>query len=153
MQKRIKSCAFFGNQKVEITNEIYYQVWACIDFFINDGCRNFYFTGQGVFDAVCNEIVCQMKKKYPEFDLKRVYCHAYEQFFCEKPPQLNRAYYDKAVYLLPSFYKDASSLNLVMLKDCEYLIFCTPPKMKCESTKIYEYAKKKKDKEIFNVIE
>ena len=96
---KAKNCAILGCKFGDISNDVYQKAWRVIKQAINNGCRVFYFTGKGIFDSVCNEIVTKIKNEYLELEIERVYCFLYERCLWNRLPFVDRTRYDRAVYL------------------------------------------------------
>ena len=62
-----KICSCFGHSEIEITEQLRSDVKTKIeDMIVNDNYRIFYLGGFGVFDALCHQVVSELKQKYPD---------------------------------------------------------------------------------------
>ena len=120
------------------------------------GCRTFYFGGYGAFDDLCREIVTTISKENPKLDIKRIYCVSQERYLRKRVRYFNREDYDDIIYLLPSFegwYKSIYFRNCAMIDQSDLVIFYAENKEGSGAYKAYQYAKKKKDKQVINLWE
>ena len=120
------------------------------------GCRIFYFGGYGTFDDLCREIVTRISKENPKLDIKRIYCVSQERYLRKRVRYFNREDYDEIIYLLPSFegwYKSIYFRNCAMIDQSDLVIFYAENKEGSGAYKAYQYAKKKKDKQVVNLWE
>lgn len=78
-----KSCAFIGHRKIDETVDLKIRLQNLIEGLIADGFDTFSFGSKSDFDALCHEIVTDLRKKYPY--IKRVaYPVATENALLEK---------------------------------------------------------------------
>ena len=56
-----KICSFFGHRDVTVTQELYEATFHAIVHSLKNGCRIFYFKGNGKFDDLCYRIVTMIK--------------------------------------------------------------------------------------------
>lgn len=120
------------------------------------GCRTFYFGGYGTFDDLCREIVTRISKENPKLDIKRIYCVSQERYLRKRVRYFNREDYDEIIYLLPSFegwYKSIYFRNCAMIDQSDLVIFYAENREGSGAYKAYQYAKKKKDKQVVNLWE
>ncbi len=151
-----KICSFFGHRDVNITKQLYAMTTAEIMRALELGCRTFYFGGYGAFDDLCHEIVTKMMDETPALKIKRTYCVSQERYLRKSVPYFNRESYDEIIYLIPSFegwYKSIYFRNCAMIDKSDLIIFYAEKKETSGAYKAYQYAKKKKDKQIINLWE
>lgn len=89
----MKSCAFFGHRDYayDAARE---KIQNLIVGLIEAGVTEFYSGDRGKFDAVCREIVCSLKQKYPQITLTLVLSYHPQEGFVTPPA------FDGSVYLL-----------------------------------------------------
>ena len=151
-----KICSFFGHRDIDITDRLYAITFAEITRAIKLGCRTFYFGGFGAFDDLCREIVTKIKDESPALKIKRIYCVPQERYLYKSVRYFNREDYDEIIYLMPSFegwYKSIYFRNCAMIDNSAFIIFYAKSQENSGAYKAYKYAKKKKDKQIINLLE
>ena len=154
MEKMI--CSFFGHRDVDVTERLYAMTEIEIMRAVELGCRIFYFGGYGTFDDLCREIVTRISKENPKLDIKRIYCVSQERYLRKRVRYFNREDYDEIIYLLPSFegwYKSIYFRNCAMIDQSDLVIFYAENREGSGAYKAYQYAKKKKDKQVVNLWE
>ena len=151
-----KICSFFGHRDVNITSELYATTTAEILKSVDFGCRVFYFGGYGDFDDLCYRIVTKIKEENPLLLLKRVYCVSQERYLRKSTRYFRREDYDEIIYLVPSFegwYKSIYFRNCAMIDKSDIVVFYAEERENSGAFKAYQYAKKKKDKRVVNLLE
>ena len=149
-------CSFFGHRDVDVTERLYEMTKIEIMRAVELGCRTFYFGGYGVFDDLCREIVTSISKENPKLDIKRIYCVSQERYLRKRVRYFNREDYDDIIYLTPSFegwYKSIYFRNCAMIDQSDLVIFYAENREGSGAYKAYQYAKKKKDKQVVNLWE
>ena len=149
-----KICSFFGHRSIEITDELYARLTAEIIHSVDFGCRVFYFGGYGDFDDLCYRIVTEIKEKYPQYGISRVYCVSQERYLWKKVRYFDRTAYDEVIYLQPCFegwYKSIYFRNCAMIDASDSVIFYAEERENSGAYKAYQYAKKTKEKQIVNL--
>ena len=149
-----KVCSFFGHRDVEITEELSNAVNNLILQCIQAGCQIFYFGGFGDFDALCYKIVTKLKTENPTWDIARIYCVTQERYLRKNSPHFRREDYDDVQFLIPAFegwYKSIYYRNCAMIDASDFVIFYAENREDSGAYKAYKYAKRKKDKQIFNL--
>lgn len=149
-----KICSFFGHRTVDAKENIIELIKTEIYKAIEFGCTTFFFGGYGEFDDLCYQVLTEVIRERPEFNLKRKYCVSQERFLCKKTPYFNREDYDDVVYLVPSFdgwYKSIYFRNCAMIDNSDYVVFYAEEKKDSGAYKALKYAKKQKDKIIVNI--
>ena len=152
--KESKICSFFGHRDIEITDELKATTTAEILKSVDLGCRIFYFGGYGDFDELCYQIVSEIKEKNPFLNIQRIYCVAQERYLYKNSRYFHRENYENVIYLPPSFdgwYKSIYFRNCAMIDNSDFVIFYAEQRENSGAYKAYQYAKKKKDKYIFNL--
>ncbi len=149
-----KICSFFGHREVNITDELknltYNEILKAIEF----GCNIFYFGGYSNFDFLCLDLVNEIRKTNPNFNITTVYCVPQERYLRKKSPYFYKGDYDEVIYLTPSFdgwYKSIYFRNLAMIDASSYVIFYVEERENSGAYKTYKYALKQKDKIIKNL--
>ena len=149
-----KICSFFGHRDILITDRLYAMTAAKITRAVEHGYRVFYFGGYGAFDALCHKIVTKIKDDKKDFEIKRIYCVSQERYLRKKVRYFNREDYEDIIYLVPSFegwYKSIYFRNCAMIDQSDLIIFYAEDREDSGAYKAYQYAKKKKDKQILNL--
>ena len=149
-----KICSFFGHSEICVTDSLYQAVEKELSRLITQGYRTFYFGGFGQFDALCYQIVTKIKIENPSLSIKRVFCVWQERYLSKKSPHFKREDYDEIIYLPPAFdgwYKSIYFRNCAMIDASDCILFYAQEREDSGAYKAYKYAKKKKDKTIFNL--
>ena len=100
----IKSCSFFGHSKLNEKDNLEKMLFNEIErLIVEKGFNLFYFGGFGEFDALCYQVVSQLKSKYTH--IKRVFCLIDEKQknFSKRPKWLQKEVYEDFVYFHLSF--------------------------------------------------
>ena len=166
-----KVCCFIGHRQIKKSTELRENLITLIEvLIINKKVDNFFFGSKSKFDDYCYEIVTELKEKYPH--IKRVYVrsayqdipdwyenslleHYEDTYFPEHMAKAGRASYvernqemiNKSDFCI--FYYDENYLP-PRRKNSRRDLFDYQPK---SGTGVaYEYAMKKKDKQIFNIL-
>ena len=153
MMKEEKICSFFGHRSIELTDALCAALRAEILRAIDFGCRVFYFGGYGEFDALCHQIVTEIREKHPDYGIRRIYCVPQERDLRRVSGYFGREDYEEIVYLMPSFdgwYKSIYFRNCAMIDESDRIIFYVEKRQRSGAYKAYEYAKAKK-KQIVNL--
>ena len=151
-----KICSFFGHRDVNITEQLYANVYTEISKTVDLGYRTFYFGGYGDFDDLCHKIITNIMDENPELNIKRIYCVAQEKYLRKNVRYFKRENYEDVIYLTPAFegwYKSIYFRNCAMIDESEFVIFYCEHKEDSGAYKAYKYAKTKKDKQIVNLWE
>ena len=161
----LNSCCFFGHRKVtdskQIKNKAYIEAEELI---INKGISIFLFGSKSEFDALCYEVITELKEKYPH--IKRIYARAEFQHINDSYKNMLLNAYEDTYY--PNSIENSGKAayverNREMIDKSEYCVVYYDSKYepqrrrKCKQdlsdyqpksgTKIaYEYAVKKKKK-------
>ena len=146
--------SFFGHREIDASDELVISTRQEIQRVISLGCRTFYFGGYGEFDALCYNIVTQIKKDSPELDIKRVYCVARECYLRKNVRYFNRENYEEVIYLPPKFdgwYKSIYYRNLAIIDRSDHIIFYAENREGSGAYKAYKYAEQKKHANIVNL--
>ena len=150
-----KICTFFGHRKIDTTEKLRNTVKHEILNAINCGCRVFYFGGYGEFDALCFNTVTDIKKEYPHFVLKLIYCVPRENQLRKRTRYFTPESFDDVVYLQPRFegwYKSIYFRNCAMVDESSYIIFYTEERNDSGAYKTYKYAHRQaKSKTVVNL--
>lgn len=165
-----KACCFIGHRKIEKTTELRDRLSDAIEDLIKSkNVSQFFFGSKSQFDDFCYKIVSELKEKFPH--IKRVYVRSafhhipdwYENSLLEHyedtyfPEHMEKA--GKASYV---------ERNQEMINKSDYCIFYydekyLPPRRKNSRRDLfdyqpksgtgvaYEYAMKKKDKQVLNI--
>ncbi len=149
-----KICAFFGHRDVNVTDELYATTAAAICEAVDFGCRIFYFGGFGDFDDLCYQIVTGLKESRPNLCIRRIYCVSQERYLRKPVRYFKRENYDDVIYLCPSFdgwYKSIYFRNCAMIDESDVVIFYAEARENSGAYKAFQYAKRKKGKQITNL--
>lgn len=165
-----KGCCFIGHRKIAKSSELREKIFNAIEnIIVNENVINFFFGSKSEFNDYCYEIVTELKEKYPQ--IKRIYVRsAYEHipdwyengllehyedtYFTEHMSKAGKASYvernqemiNKSNFCI--FYYDENYLP-PRRKNSRRDLFDYQPK---SGTGVaYEFAMKKKDKQVFNV--
>ena len=155
MEKK-KICSFFGHSDLVGAPDLHSFARQKIIDAIEFGCRIFYFGGFGEFDALCYKIVTELKNSNPELALKRVYCVTQEQYLRNNTPLLKKEDYDEITCLTPTFDGWETSIyfrNCAIIDESDVVIFYAEERENSGAYKTYQYAQKKKDKKIINLLQ
>jgi len=60
-----RSCCFFGHREIEIMDELVTRLRAEIESLIQNGVTRFLFGSRSEFDALCHNVVTELKQTYP----------------------------------------------------------------------------------------
>ena len=151
-----KICSVFGHRDVEVTKELYMATTDAIERALDFGCRVFYFGGYGDFDELCYQIVSDIQTKRPALHIQRVYCVPQEKYLYKKVRYFNKEDYDEVIFLPPAYsgwYKSIYYRNCAMIDESDCVIFYCQNRENSGAHKAYDYAKKKKGKQICNLFE
>ncbi len=96
MEKRIKSCAFFGHRDKDYREQVSF--WRAVIQTLAEryGVTQFYAGGRGKFDAMCAKIVQDCKTVYPHIKITQVLSYIPK----EKEEDTLKSNYDDSIYLL-----------------------------------------------------
>ena len=163
-------CCFFGHRKIDKTSELIERLTKAIEVLITENEVDvFYFGSKSEFDDLCHKVATGLREKYPH--IKRVYVRSafqhipdwYEDSLLEHyedtyfPEHMSKA--GKASYVERNQEMINKSDFCVFFYDENYL----PPRRKNSRKDLfdyqpksgtgvaYEYAMKKKDKQVLNV--
>ncbi|MDE5722322.1 MAG: hypothetical protein K2I30_06280 [Clostridia bacterium] len=149
-----KVCSCFGHLDFEITKEIENRTWLEIKFALCMGVRTFLFGGRSTFDDLCYKIVTKIKKQFPVYDIKRVFCFPLAKHLKSPPPWYKPKEYEKVVCPLKKFdgwYRSLFFRNMAMIDRSEIVLFCVEERENSGAFKTYKYALSQ-HKEIVNVL-
>ena len=165
-----KGCCFIGHRKIAKSSELREKILNTIEnIIVNENVINFFFGSKSEFNDYCYEIVTELKEKYPQ--IKRIYVRSayehipdwYENGLLEHyedtyfPEHMSKA--GKASYVERNQEMINKSNFCIFYYDENYL----PPRRKNSRRDLfdyqpksgtgvaYEFAMKKKDKQVFNV--
>lgn len=165
-----KGCCFIGHRKIAKSSELREKIFNAIEnIIVNENVINFFFGSKSEFNDYCYEIVTELKEKYPQ--IKRIYVRSayehipdwYENGLLEHyedtyfPEHMSKA--GKASYVERNQEMINKSNFCIFYYDENYL----PPRRKNSRRDLfdyqpksgtgvaYEFAMKKKDKQVFNV--
>lgn len=145
-ESRLYTCCFFGHRKIAETDELNLRLYTAIEeLIINKKVHTFLFGSKSQFNALCHEIVSNLKEKYPH--TKRIYVRAefpyitdsYKDFLLESyedtyfPEKVISA--GKASYVERN-YEMIRKSNFCI---CYYSENYTPPKQKNSKNCLFEY--------------
>lgn len=145
-----KSCAFFGHRKIELSVALNEKVKSRVEELIKNGFDNFYFGGFGMFDELCQDVVFDLKKTYP--NIKTVFCVLEEKNLRKTRLATNQKFYEY-VCLSVSFdwwYTKIYYRNIEIINLSDYLIFYAKEDENSGAYKALKYAKLKR-KEFINL--
>ena len=120
-----KTCCFIGHRKIHITSRLIDDLHtAIVDMIVNKGVCNFMFGSRSEFDALCLEVVSEIKKEYPH--IRRIYVRAeypyidddYKAYLLER---YDDTYYPK--HIEKSGKSAYVERNLEMINNSAYCIF------------------------------
>ena len=170
MCNKYKSCCFFGHRKIDKTPQLTEKLINIIEFLITEKDVNvFYFGSKSEFDDLCHKITSELKEKYPY--IKRVYVRAAFQHISDRYEDKLLMHYEDTYF--PEHIEKAGKASYVernqeMINKSDFCIFYydenyLPPRRKNSRRDLfdyqpksgtgvaYDYAMKKKDKQVINV--
>ena len=152
-----KTCCFFGHREVDNPEKIREKLFCEIEFLIKKGYDTFLLGSKSDFNALCKDVLTEIKKEYPF--ICRIYVRAEFPYIDEDYKEyLLQSYEDtyfperivgsgKAVYVERNYEMiDKSGACIVYYKE-EYL----SPKRKSGTEIAYKYAERK-GKLIINIV-
>lgn len=75
MEGKEHTCCFLGHRKIDVTDELANRLKEIIErLIIECGVETFLFGSKSEFDALCQNVVAELKIKYP--NIKRIYVRA-----------------------------------------------------------------------------
>ena len=146
-------CSCFGHRKIDGDAQLRVLVTEELQRAIDFGCRIFYCGAFGDFDKLCYEVICEMQQRYPQYQIKKVYCAPLESEL-RKPKRLPKEQYDDYVYLTPKlfgWYRSIFFRNVAMIDASSYVIFYAEDREGSGANKAYQYAFRQKDKKVVNL--
>lgn len=166
-----KACCFIGHRQIKKSTELRENLITLIeDLIINKNVNNFFFGSKSKFDDYCYEIVTELKEKYPH--IKRVYVRSAYQHIPDWYEDSLLEHYEDTYF--PEHMAKAGRASYVernqeMINKSDFCIFYydenyLPPRRKNSKRDLfdyqpksgtgvaYDYAMKKKDKQIFNIL-
>ena len=155
MEER-KACSFFGHRTIDITDDLYATAVAEIEKSVALGCRVFYFGGYSEFDELCLQIVTNIKEARADLDIQRIFCVPMEKELRKRGRIIHQDCYERIEYLIPKFdgwYRSIYFRNCAMIDASDVVIFYAENREASGAYKAYQYAKKKKGKQIVNISE
>ena len=148
-------CSFFGHREITVTPSLRFRLAEEFQKAIDLGCRIFYCGAFGDFDKLCYEVICEMQQRYPQYQIKKVYCAPLESEL-RKSKRLPKEQYDDYVYLTPKlfgWYRSIFFRNVAMIDASSYVVFYAENRENSGAYKAYKYAKKSKNKRVVNLWE
>lgn len=155
MEVNGKVCSCFGHLDMEINEEIEKRTWAEINYALWLGVRTFLFGGRSAFDDLCYKIVTKIKKQFPVYDIKRVFCFPLIKHLKTPPRWFKAKEYEATVCPLKKFegwYRSLFFRNIAMIDHSDFVLFCVEERENSGAYKTYKYALSR-NKEIVNVLE
>lgn len=149
-----KSCSCFGHNKIEITEELKYQLKQIFETLITkENVRYFYFGGFSEFDDLCWKIVTELKLQYPS--IYRIFCLSdpRHQRLSKRPRWIKDENYEEITYLDLNFdywYTRIYYRNCEIIDRSDFVVFYVNHTERSGAYKALQYATKKK-KQIINV--
>jgi len=151
----MSACCFFGHRKINMSDELKIQTHDAIKQIITNNCVDtFFFGSRSQFDALCYEIVSELKKEFAF--LNRIYVRAEFPHISDDYEKYLLQYYEKTYF--PARIEKAGKAiyierNFEMIDNSSFCItyFDSVHNLKKSGTEIaYNYAVKKR-KEIINL--
>ena len=141
----IKICSVFGHSglfkdkdllKLKIEREF-------LNLILNHNVEKFLFGGFGEFDNLCYEIICELKKQFPQ--IERIYCVENERLLRidKRPLWLKQRKYEHIIYLEPDlkyWYTQIYYRNVEMIKVSDFVMFYIRKTENSGAYKTYKYA-------------
>lgn len=166
-----KVCCFIGHRKINKSSELKDNLLNKIeDLIANNNVNRFLFGSKSQFDDYCYEIVTELKEKYPH--IKRVYVRSAYQNIPDWYEDSLLEHYEDTYF--PKHMAKAGRASYVernqeMINKSDFCIFYydenyLPPRRKNSNRDLfdyqpksgtgvaYEYAMKKKDIQVFNIL-
>lgn len=135
---------FIGHSKVEDIEMLKNKMKIVIRELIENGAKNFYFGGRGMFDFICWEVTDALQKEFTF--IKKIYCYECSSHSRKKPRWLNLEDYDQ-FELLDFYDKTPKAIyfrNCAMIDKCDQCIFYVEKRSGSGAYKAFEYAQKHK---------
>ena len=151
------ACCFFGHRAIKETEEMKEQLYKTIErLIVNEKIDTFLFGSKSRFNALCLELVTEIKQKYPH--IKRVYVRAEYPFIDENYHKYLLESYEDTYYpekIMRSGRAVYGERNCEMINKSRYCIVYydepNAPTTRKSGTKIaLDYAKKQ-GKQVINV--
>ena len=165
-----KTCCFFGHRKIDETAELKNKLYEIIEnLIVNEKVDTFLFGSKSQFDDLCHKTVTELKEKYPH--IKRIYVRSAFQHIPDWYEDSLLEHYEDTYF--PEHMAKAGRASYVernqeMINKSDFCIFYydenyLPPRRKNSRKDLfdyqpksgtgvaYEFAMKKKDKQVFNV--
>lgn len=169
-----KACCFIGHRKIDKSCELIENIKNLIeDLIVNKNVGIFMFGSKSRFDDLCYDIVTELKNKYPH--IKRIYVRAEFEYIdgegCKAYKDGLLEHYEDTYYpehMIKAGKSRYVERNQEMIKKSDFCIFYydenyQPPRRRNSKRDLfdyqpksgtgvaYNYAIKKKDKQVFNV--
>lgn len=147
------TCCFLGHREIYDARELRTQLYQVIeDLIVHEKVDTFLFGSKSCFNALCYELITELKKKYPH--LKRIYVRAEFPVISQEYNDYLLERYEETYY--PTSVLGAGKLvyikrNMEMINRSHFCVFYYNasyiPKGRKSGTKIaFEYAVKRKKK-------
>ena len=165
-----KVCCFVGHRKIAKSSELREKILNTIEnLIVNENVNSFFFGSKSEFNDYCYEIATELKEKYPH--IKRVYVRSAFQHIPDWYEDSLLEHYEDTYF--PEHMAKAGRASYVernqeMINKSDFCVFFydenyLPPRRKNSRKDLfdyqpksgtgvaYEYAMKKKDKQVINV--
>ena len=165
-----KVCCFIGHRKIAKSSELREKILNTIEnLIVNENVNSFFFGSKSEFNDYCYEIATELKEKYPH--IKRVYVRSAFQHIPDWYEDSLLEHYEDTYF--PEHMAKAGRASYVernqeMINKSDFCVFFydenyLPPRRKNSRKDLfdyqpksgtgvaYEYAMKKKDKQVLNV--
>ena len=170
MESRERTCCFFGHRKVDITDELVRHIKEIVEELITENnVDTFLFGSKSQFDSLCLDVVTELKTIYPH--IRRVYVRAEFPHIDEDYTRYLLEWYDDTYYpdrMIAAGKAAYVERNYELINNSSYCIIYYDEKYNPNRRKnsrkdlfdyqpksgtgvAYEYAMKKKDKQVLNV--
>lgn len=151
-----KTCCFIGHRKIHKTSRLIDDLHtAIVDLIVNKGVCNFLFGSRSEFDALCLEIVSELKIEYPH--IRRIYVRAEYPYIDDDYKAYLLKRYEGTYY--PKHIENSGKLayverNIEMINNSGYCIFYydetyIPPRIRKSSRDLADYQPKSGTKKAY----
>lgn len=148
---KLTNVCFIGHSKLNDIDDTKEKTKKLIISLIDNGAKNFYFGGRGMFDFMCWKAVEELKNIYKH--IKSYYGYENSNHARRSPKWLNKQDYDECILLdfFDKSYKAIYFRNCAMIDACDFCVFYAGNSNSSGAYMALCYAQKKK-KSLVNLI-